>query len=59
MQDKETKLPNTAKGLRQLYDVSHTTWAVWLNPIRDQIPLYTKVYTPKQMEAIVKLLGTP
>lgn len=55
--DKET--PNTAKELRQLYNVTSDTWTKWLKPLRHVIPKNTKVYTPKQVQAIIEHLGEP
>jgi hypothetical protein len=57
--NEEKKLPNTAKELRGLYGVCKSTWTDWLRPLRDDIPLHTKVYTPKQVQIIVNHLGYP
>lgn len=55
----QTKLPNNSKELRLMYNVSQYIWALWLEPIREFIPKYTKTYSPKQIEIIVKELGFP
>lgn len=49
----------SAKVMRDKYGVGVTTWTKWLEPLRDIIPTYTKVYTPKQVDAIIKHLGEP
>lgn len=49
----------SAKELRAKYGVCVTTWSRYLKPLRDQIPEYTKVYTPKQVKLITDHLGEP
>lgn len=55
----------SAKSLREKYkdengkSLGKDTWCRWLAPIRDIVPPYTKVYNPKQLEAIYNLIGNP
>lgn len=53
------KLPNSAKELRLLYNVSKPTWSAWLDAIRDQVRPNAKIYTPKEIKAITTHLGEP
>lgn len=58
-QEEKIKYPNSAKELRALYKASVDVWLVWLEPIRSEIPLYKKLYTPKQVQIIIAHLGEP
>ena len=55
----EIKLSNSAKEIRQLYNCNHYQWGIWLTPLRKKIPKHAKTYTPKQIRAIIDLLGEP
>lgn len=52
---------SSAKELRDAYNVSTNTWTVWIKPLIKEkiIKPYTKIYTPKQVQAIKNLLGEP
>lgn len=52
-----TKLPNSTKELRILYDVGTTTWQKILRTIG--IEKHKKWFTPLDKEKIIKHLGAP
>lgn len=59
IQEQINALPNTAKQLRAMYQATEYYWRLWLEPLQQIIPKNTRLYTPKQMVAIVKELGLP
>ena len=59
MANNDVKTTISAKEMRNKYGVCQTTWGKYLEPLREIIPTYTKVYTPKQIKAIYDHLGYP
>lgn len=59
IQEQINTLPNTAKQLRAMYQATEYYWRLWLEPIQHIVPKNTRLYTPKQILAIVKELGLP
>lgn len=55
------KITSSAKEIRIAYECTHATWSQWIDPLyKDKTIIKgTKKYTPKQVQAIIKLLGSP
>ncbi len=48
------------KELASLYGVGRQTFSKWIDPFKKEIGEYRgRVFTPKQVAIIFKLLGTP
>lgn len=56
-----SKLSSSAKEVRLAYECNNSIWREWIEPLykNKTIKKGAKKYNPKQIKAIIELLGKP